>query len=49
MVSGNTIEGVARGGPKWEPGIEVDVVVGVTVGSAFRLVRAAEQPIIATF
>jgi hypothetical protein len=49
IVSGNTIEGFARGGPKWGPGISVDVVVGVRVGSAFRLVRAAKQRIIATF
>lgn len=49
IVSGNTIEGIARGGPKWDPGIPVDVVVGVKVGNVFRLVRAAKQLIIATF
>lgn len=45
-VSGNTIQGVARGGPKWGPGILVDVVVGVRIGSSeLRLVRASAQPI----
>jgi hypothetical protein len=49
VVSGNTTEGVARGGPKWGPDIAVDVVVGVKIGNDFRLVRAAKQPITATF
>jgi hypothetical protein len=47
--SGNTIQGVARGGPKWGPDISVDVVVAVKFGDRFRLVRAVQQPIIATF
>ena len=49
VVMGNTIQGVARGGPKWGPDISVDVVVAVKAGREFRLVRAAMQPIIATF
>lgn len=49
VVSGNTITGFANGGPKWGPGISVNVVVGVKFGRELRLVRAAEQPIIATF
>lgn len=49
VVSGNTIQGVARGGPKWGPDISVDVVVAVKVGNEFRLVRAAKQLITATF
>lgn len=50
VVSGNTIEAFANGGPKWGPGISVDVVVGVRIGSSeLRLVRASEQPIEATF
>jgi hypothetical protein len=42
--SGDTIQRVARDGPKWGPGISVDVVVGVTIGSSeLRLVRASDQ------
>ena len=50
VVSGNTIQGFARGGPKWGPGISVDVVVGVRIGSSeLRLVRAPAQPISGTY
>ena len=45
LVWENTIQGFANGGPKWGPGISVDVVVGVKFGRELRLVRAAEQPI----
>jgi len=41
----NVIERYAYNGPKWGPGISVDVVVGVQVGRALRLVRAPAQPI----
>ena len=38
-------EGVARNGPKWGPGITVDVVVRVRSGGETRMLRAANQPI----
>jgi hypothetical protein len=43
-------EVIARNGPKWGPGITVDVVVRLidSTGRAFRL-RAAAQPIGAAF
>jgi hypothetical protein len=42
----NVIERMAMNGPKWGPGISVDVVVGVTIGSSgLRLVRAHAQMI----
>ena len=40
------LERIARNGPKWGPGIEVDVVVGVQFESGTpRLVRAPAQMI----
>jgi hypothetical protein len=40
------LERVARDGPKWGPGIEVDVVVGVQAGSgSLRLLAARKQTI----
>ncbi|MFQ5890219.1 MAG: hypothetical protein ACE5JR_09215 [Gemmatimonadota bacterium] len=41
----NEIRGVARGGPAWEPGTEVDVVVRVLGDSRPRLLRATDQRI----
>jgi hypothetical protein len=42
-------EVVARDGPKWGPGVNVDVVVRVTQGGRSWLLRAAGQPIVGTF
>jgi hypothetical protein len=40
---------VARDGPKWGPGISVDVVVRLRSPDGAFLLRAADQPIRATF
>jgi len=40
---------VARDGPKWGPGISVDVVVRLRSPDGTFLLRAADQPIRATF
>ena len=42
-------EFVARGGPKWGPDVNVDVIVRLTDGSRSWLLRAPEQRISATF
>lgn len=42
------VQGIARNGPKWETGIQVDVVVGVEAGSHLRLLKARDQLIHAT-
>ena len=34
---------IARDGPKWEPGIYVDVIVSLTYGKDKMLIRAADQ------
>ena len=39
---------VARGGPKWGPGVNVDVIVRLTDGSRSWLLRVPEQRIGAT-
>jgi hypothetical protein len=44
----NVIQRYAYNGPKWGPGISVDVVVGVKIDSTLRLVRAPAQPIYRT-
>lgn len=41
-------EVVGRDGPKWGPGISVDVIVRITDGSRVSFLRAADQPIAAT-
>jgi hypothetical protein len=42
----NQLEKIARGGPKWEVGAQVEVVVRVTASTApFRLLRATKQVI----
>jgi hypothetical protein len=44
-----TIEAMARGGPRWGPGIDVDVVVRLSDGrGGTLLLRAAGQPIART-
>ena len=42
-------EVVVRDGPKWGPGVNVDVVVRVTEGSRSWLLRAPDQQIIGTY
>ena len=43
-------ETVLRDGPKWGPGVDVDVVVRLTTASGQSvLLRAANQPIVGTF
>jgi hypothetical protein len=42
-------EAVARDGPKWGPGVTVDVVVRVSDGARSWLLRAADQPIVGAF
>ena len=40
----NELDGIARNGPKWEPEIQVDVVVGLRRGDgSLELLRAADQ------
>ncbi len=40
----NQLEKIARGGPKWDVGIQVEVVVRITVSTAApRLLRATKQ------
>ena len=41
-------EVVGRDGPKWGPGVDVDVIVRITDGSRVSFLRAANQPISAT-
>jgi len=44
--SGNHLEKIARGGPKWQPGIKVEVVVRVIDGADnIYLLKASDQPI----
>jgi hypothetical protein len=42
-------EVIARDGPKWGPGVHVDVVVRLTDGMRAWLLRAANQPIRGTY
>jgi hypothetical protein len=42
-------EVVARAGPKWGPGVTVHVVLRLTDGHRTWLLRAPNQPIVATF
>jgi hypothetical protein len=43
------LEKIARNGPKWGPGVEVDVIVGLQIGSGtLILLRAPAQKITAT-
>ncbi|HET6350247.1 MAG TPA: hypothetical protein VFH88_14305 [Candidatus Krumholzibacteria bacterium] len=44
-----TLQGIASGGPRWETGSDVDVVVGIKVDKSLRLVRVPKQTINATF
>ncbi len=43
--SGGDMELLARGGPRWPPGTEVEVVVRLRERDAYALVRAARQRI----
>ncbi len=40
---------VARDGPKWGPGVSVDVVVELQDGASRHLLRAADQPMKGTY
>lgn len=40
---------IARGGPYWGPGINVDAVVGLMAGDKYLLIKATRQPINAVY